>query len=459
MNHKVEKHDVIWGYFSQGFTISSNLVLLPFIFIYLSTEDIGIWYVFITIVGLVQLLEFGFLPTMSRYISYVFSGAKDITADSIPQYKNNDFVDITLLSNIIKASKKIYLIISLIAFFFVSIVGIAYLSLLDYSGDRVYMYISWLIYGSSSVIIFYFGYYNSILKGRGDQTQLNKIVVISKITNVLIVIPLLYLGVGIMSISIGMFFSVVVDRILIRRAVFHKTSIETIQSFSSQKTKDYTTIIWNNAKLMGMVQLGNFLTLKSSLLIISYMIGLEAAAVYGLTLQITSIAIIIASMYLGLQIPFINAEQVKGKKDSIREIFTFSLGLSWLLFFLYILFILIFGNFIVEILFNNVNLLPTPLLIVFLIISFLEMNHSLCTLYLTTTNEIVFMWPILISGFLIVLFSIIGSYFYGMWGIILTQLFIQLAYNNWKWPLVTFRSLNLSFYSPIESILNFKKRG
>ncbi|MFH4584480.1 O-unit flippase-like protein [Vibrio diabolicus] len=453
MKHRVTRSDVVWGYLSQILNMASSLILLPFILYFLNQEDVGVWYVFITFIGLVQLLEFGFLPTISRYISYVFAGANDISDKNIPDSEVGGDVNLNLLSNIIYASRKVYLAVAVVSFFIISIIGTFYLSTLDYSGDKNDLYISWLIYGSATVIIFYFGYYNALLKGRGDQTQLNKVIVFSKLANVLCSIPLLYYGYGLLSLSLGMLCSAIVDRVLVRLSVFDSRATETIQAFKLNMTQDYTRVIWNNAKRMGVVQLGNFLTVRGSVLIVSSIVGLNAAAMYGFTLQITSIAVIVSSMYFGLQLPYMNAEQVRGNVDGIKKVFCRSLGLAWVLFLSFSLLLVMLGPYILEAISQSTKLLPINILIIFLIAAFLEMNHSLCTAFLTTKNDIIFMWPLFITGVLITAFSIIFAHFYGLWGVVLSQFILQLIYNNWKWPLLVFRELNIGALKPLTSLV------
>lgn len=443
MNHDVNKSDIIWGYLSQFLNIAMNIILLPFIFIYLNTEDIGVWYVFITIISLVQMLECGFLPTISRYISYVYSGVSDILNDSVIKEKNN-IVHTDLLSGIIFSSKKIYLYISIVAGVFIGVGGTFYISTLDYTSDIEYIYYSWWIYGGASIVLFYFGYYNSILKGRGDQTNLNKVIVVSKLTNIAFVIPMLMMGFGIMSISIGMLASALIDRFLIRRVVFSKKENKTIEAFKLKNNKSYIVVIWNKAKLIGLVQLGNFLATRCSLLIVSSYIGLETAAAYGFTIQITSIAVTISTMYFALQIPRLSAEYVKGNINIIKKIIEKSLAISWVLFFVYSVSLVTIGPVLLSFISENITLIPRSILIIFLLASFLEMNHSLCTGYLTTKNEIKFTIPIFITGLLITISSYVFGGMYGFIGVVLSQFILQLLYNNWKWPLIVFKELNLS---------------
>lgn len=454
MTYQIVKNDILWGYLSQFFNMASSLLLLPFILYFMTTEDVGLWYVFVSIIGLIQLLEFGFLPTVSRYIAYVYSGAQNIELDKVPDYEVDRGINIELLSGIIFSAKKIYGWVSILALFLLTIAGSVYISTLEYSGDRALVYSSWIIYGAAAIVIFYFGYYSSILKGRGDQTKLNKSIVLSKLSNIIVTIPLLYAGFGLLAIALGVLMSAIVDRILVRFFVFDKCALETIEAFKIKTAKDYTSVIWGNAKLMGLVQLGNFLTVRSSVLIVSSVIGLEAAATYGFTLQITSVAVIVASMYFGLQLPLMNSAQVSNNITIIKSTFLKSIGISWVLFFIYMFGTITLGVYLIEALFDSANLLPRPMLIVFLIAAFLEMNHSLCTAYLTTKNTIVFMKPMLITGILIFSFSLCFGSIFGLWGIILSQFFLQLIYNNWKWPLIVFTELKISLKDPLIELRN-----
>ena len=444
--HQIGREDIIWGYMSQFFSVASSLILIPFVFKYLPTEDVGVWYVFITIVALVQLLEFGFLPTISRYISYVYAGAKTIEFNMVPTYQEDAKVNIPLLSGVITSARKIYIFVSAIACLVVCIGGVGYLYVLDYSGDKTPLYLAWLIYGGSSVILFYYGYYNSILKGRGSLTQLNKSVVFSKFAGIVVSILLLIQGYGMMALAVGMFTAVIIDRLLVRLYCF--SDDKTVAAFKCVADKSYVDTIWKSSRLMGAVQLGNFLTIRSSVLIVSSFIGLEAAAMYGFTLQITSVAVIISAMYFGLQLPLMNSLRMKNDFAHLRKTFLKSMKLAWLLFFTFAITLLLLGDLILSVFMATAKILPPGLLAVFLLAAFLEMTHSLSTAYLTTSNQIVFMKAILITGLFISLFSIVMGSYFGLWGVVLSQLFLQLIYNNWKWPLLACKELEIKWHAP-----------
>ncbi|MEI8596270.1 O-unit flippase-like protein [Photobacterium sp. Hal280] len=442
MKHVVKRSDVIWGYLSQFLNISSSLLVLPFIIAFLSQEELGAWYVFVTMAGLIQLLEFGLLPTVSRFFSYVYSGAQSLKYNIIPNTSDGE-INKELLVDVYNSARSIYLIISLMSLFIVLTIGNLYLYSLDTDENNVYFIQAWTMYGAAISIQLYFGYYNSLLKGRGEQTALNKIIVVTKLTFIILAIPLLTYNLGLYALSIAALFSIVVDRILVRRAVYNKNN-DTFAHLLKNKIKSTKKkVIWKSARDMGLVQLGNFLTVRSGVLIVSSFVSLEAAASYGLTVQITMVLVIVSSMLFGLNLPKLNAEQLNKNKSSIKSLMKKSLVVAWGIYIAGALSMLFVGDFFLSFLSENTTLLPKYLLALYLFTALLEMNYSICASYLTTKNQVIFLKGVIISGGLIVCVSFIAAKYFsaGVIGVILAQLIVQMLYNNWKWPLVVYRDL------------------
>ena len=73
MEIHITKKDVLWGYIAQFFNIGAGILLLPVILKLLPADILGVWYIFLTISSLVQMIDFGFQPTFTRNVAYVFS--------------------------------------------------------------------------------------------------------------------------------------------------------------------------------------------------------------------------------------------------------------------------------------------------------------------------------------------------------------------------------------------------
>ena len=75
---KITNKDVVWSYLGFFLNIANGLIVLPFLLHYLSSKEIGLWYTFMSISAFVALLDFGFSPTLTRNVSYVWGGAKKL---------------------------------------------------------------------------------------------------------------------------------------------------------------------------------------------------------------------------------------------------------------------------------------------------------------------------------------------------------------------------------------------
>lgn len=83
MEITVSKKDVVWSYVAQFFSLGSSLFTLPLILNMLSTEEIAMNYLMITVGSLVSLIDFGFAPQFGRNVTYVFSCAQKLKREGI----------------------------------------------------------------------------------------------------------------------------------------------------------------------------------------------------------------------------------------------------------------------------------------------------------------------------------------------------------------------------------------
>ena len=110
------KKDMIWGYLSQFLQYGAALLVLPLLLRKLSSAELGIWYVFMTISALVTMLDLGFTPTLARNVSYVLGGAKRLLKDGFEVLSTPSPVDYSLFNAIIHAARHIFMVLAGCAF-------------------------------------------------------------------------------------------------------------------------------------------------------------------------------------------------------------------------------------------------------------------------------------------------------------------------------------------------------
>src|SRR5699024_1573702 len=108
----INRRDVMWGYISFILVQGVNVLLLPFVLIYLNDKELGLWYTFTSIYGLAMLIDFGLQATISRNISYVWSGAEEIKTVGHDFNKDNDKnyqkININYFTVLLSSIKSIY---------------------------------------------------------------------------------------------------------------------------------------------------------------------------------------------------------------------------------------------------------------------------------------------------------------------------------------------------------------
>jgi O-antigen/teichoic acid export membrane protein len=441
MINKANKKDIAWGYLSQFLNVGAGIVLIPVAIKCLSAEDMGLWYVFLALAGLAQLLEFGFQPTISRQTSYVYSGAMKLQPQGIPINEFN-VINKQLLANLIFASKKLYKYVAICSCLILLVFGTLYIYSLNVT--QVSSYIAWVVFSFSSVINFYFSYYNGLMQGRGQQTTLNKIITQSKVILLVVAVPLLLLDFGLLALAVATLISMIVNRFLVHNQFYDNSKEETYFIKNANITEDLTNLLFLSSWRLGLTSLGAFLIQKANLFIASSFLGLKIAGSYGLTIQLIGILSMVSSMSVNLNIPKITALNSNNKKDEIIVIFQKSMIMAISLFIAGSVAIIFAGLPMISFLSDSIELVTLPILVLMLLFQLLEMIHSLSATYLTTLNYVPFARSALMSGGAIIILSLLSVNFtsFGLITLVLSQGVVQLAFNNWYWPLQAHRSLS-----------------
>lgn len=448
--------DIIWGYIAQALNIGAGLILLPVILRYLSPEDVGLWFVFITLASLAQLLEFGFQPTLARNAAYVYAGASSLVSVGLPATTNPDAsVDYSLLAQLVSVSRLIYRCVALGAAVVLLGGGTYYISTVLVPTQNVFnALMGWVAFGTGYIVTFYFGYFNAQLQGRGDITQANKVVTITRGSLVLIGATLVMCGYGLLGMGIASLASAIIGRIAASRFLFSSKRPETKKIFSAKcDGLHLIRTLLPNASRLAAVQIGAFLIQRTSVLLVSSQIGLAVAASYGMTMTVLMALSSMAIVPCQVQIPYMNTLQVGGQKDKLKTVYCSSVGIAWIVYILGVIFIVLGGDWLLQLISSKTMLISTDQVMLLAFVLFLELTHTIAATYLTTINIVPFVKAAILSGMAITGIGIVVAPHFGVWGLIVVQGTIQLAYNNWKWPYLAMRHLDLSPRSLLHSLV------
>lgn len=431
--------------------------MLPIVLRILSTDELGMWFVFGSIAALVSLLDFGFSPSMMRNVIYAWSGAKKLYAEGTPEIDISLGTNYVLLRKLIIASKKIYLMIAVFAGVILLLVGTPYINSLIDSTQSSFI-IAWIIYSIGVFFNLYTSFWNPFLKGIGAIKEANMALVFSKIVYMIFTTIGLHLGGGLVWLSVMYLLFGLVLRELSK---YFFVRISKINEFKSEvnesiDAKEILRVIWPNARRLGVVMIGAWLINRSTTLLSSHFLGLSITAQYGLSIQLLTFVGGMSSLLFNSYVPEITSLKISGDRNRYNALFARSMITQWVMSITGILSVVFIVPYALDFIGSNSMLLPTSTLLLLGLVLFLEWNHSTFATLITLGNSVPFVNASLLSGVGIVITALLFAYNteMGVLGLILAQGIVQLVYNNWYWPRYVLNESGLSIIDLIKIGMN-----
>lgn len=413
------------------------------------SEMVGIWSVFMTLYAFAGLLDFGFNPSFTRNVTYIFSGVRTLKVKSFePVVKDNQIIDYNLLKGIISAMRWVYLRMAIILFLLMATLGTYYIYLLlqNYTGDHNEVYVAWILLCIITTYSLFTQYYDSLLQGKGLIKEAKQIVIIGQSVYLIIASVFILTGYGLIAIISAQVVSVIIIRFLSYKIFFTRDTMQKFRTAVSRSRSDILKAIYPNAIKIGLTSFGGFLVQKSAIVIGAMYLSLKEIASYGITLQIIALISGLAGIYTSTYLPKIAQLRVEQNNPAIKEIY---LKGQIVMMFTYVtlgLALLFLGEWALRFIGSQTGLLPQLLIFVSLIVSFLETNHSIAGTILLSKNEVPFFIASLISGGTTVLLMLILFQYtnFNLWAMITAPGIVQALYQNWKWPAMVISELKIS---------------
>jgi O-antigen/teichoic acid export membrane protein len=446
---KIGRKDIVWNFIATIMRVASGVILLPVVLQKLSREDVGLWNIFIQIGGLALLLDFGFLSSFGRNITYIFSGVKELKAEGYAPVDNADnSISYSLLKTVINAMRRYYSIIALVflTLFLVSTPFYLTKILHDYNGNKPVIWISWITYGILVAYQLYTYYYSSLLTGRGMIKKLHQITVIGQVCRISTSLFLLYLGYGIISLVAGQLVSDIVNRLLYYKAFYDKDLKKNLKISVVQPVGDIMKIMAPNAIKIGITTLGWFLTTKIIILVAPLLsITLPTVGSYGTTMQMISLIMSLSTLWFSTFYPKMGLYRINGKTDDLKRVYLKSLLAMIGVFILCGSGLILVGPPLLKFIGSKTQLLPEAMIFVMLVFAILESNYGIANAFILSGNEVPYMKSSIITGIFSASLLLILLKFTTLstWAMILAPGIAASIYINWKWPSMVINDLKI----------------
>lgn len=445
----IGRADILWNYTATFLKIASSVLLLPFILRMMPVETVGIWTVFMTITSFMGLLDFGFNPSFTRNVTYVFSGVRSLKAKgySIVDVDDNS-IDYGLLKGVIITMKWFYKRMAFVLFVILITLGTYYIYTLlqSYNEEHSEVYIAWFLLCVINTYSLLTSYYDPLLQGKGLIKRSKQITIIGQTGYLIIASVLIMSGFGLVAIISAQASSVVIVRLLSYRSFFNEEIKSALESTTPRANKEILHAIYPNAIKLGLTSIGGLMVSQSAIIIGSLYLTLPEIASYGITMQFIGVIASLARIYLATYEPKITQLRIEHNNTAIKKLF-----LKGQIFFssTYLLggvCLVGLGKWILELIGSQTQLMPQLIILVAIVVIFLETNHAIAGAILVTKNEVPFFKASLLSGGSTVLLLLIFFNFTNLrlLAMIAAQGIAQGAYQNWKWPLEVTKELKIT---------------
>jgi O-antigen/teichoic acid export membrane protein len=446
---KIGRKDIVWNFIATIMRVASGVILLPVVLNKLSREDVGLWNIFIQIGGLALLLDFGFLSSFGRNITYIFSGVKELKAEGYTPVDNADnSISYSLLKTVINAMRRYYSIIALVFLILFLVSTPFYLTrvLHDYNGNKPVIWVSWITYGILVAYQLYTYYYSSLLTGRGMIKKMHQTIVIGQVCRISTSLLLLYLGYGIISLVAGQLISDIVNRILYYNAFYDKDLKKNLKVAVVQPVGDIMKIMTPNAIKIGVTTLGWFLTTKIIILVAPLLsITLPTVGSYGTTMQMISLIMSLSTLWFSTFYPKMGLYRINGKTDDLKRVYLKSLLAMMGVFIICGSGLILVGPPLLKFIGSKTQLLPEVMIFVMLIFAILESNYGIANAFILSGNEVPYMKSSIITGVFSASLLLILLKFTTLstWAMILAPGIAASLYINWRWPAMVISDLKI----------------
>jgi hypothetical protein len=414
---------VFWSWISNALRLASGLILLPVILRELTTEDLGMYYVFLSLVALVPIVDFGFGPTIGRFVSYAMGGAKSIAAQGAPSPGDSPGPNYLLLWELLATTRRLYRYLTLVILVVLGIWGTFNVELrVQETSSVLITRLAWMTTLLSTLFDIYSNWWVVFLRSMNEVRTAARIGVAAAAIKLALALALLLSGGGLLSLPIAVFFGSIFQRQFARSRCL--ALLPPSPALSGINLKRHLATVWPSSWRTGVQLLSGYLTLNANTTICLHLFGLAANAKYGLSVQVMGIASSMAYVWMMTKWPVIG--QYRARQENVLIQRTFRTRL-WLQNFSYLL---LAGA--------AVSFGPQLLLwlLALMLGLFLDLQFTTwCTLILTS-NRLPFLWPAVATNLLSLALSLSLAHLtsLGLGALVLGPLLAGSLFNYWYWP-------------------------
>jgi O-antigen/teichoic acid export membrane protein len=440
---------VIWLWAFYGLRVASGLITLPIVLRVLTASDLGMFYVFASITAILPIIDFGFTPTVTRFVSYATAGATELQAQGVPSTERHLPPNKALLWRLLFTYRKLYRLLALVAFVLLALWGTWNVNI--NAAETSSLRLTWSAWGVTllaAVVEIYAGWWNTFLRGMNEVLLSARLAVLGYVLQLILACAMLLLGFGLLSLPLASLVGSLLQRSLSR---VHCLRLLEPKPIGLDKHGDLSLlrIVWPNTWRLGIQHLSIYLGTKVPQLIFAAVFGTAVYSRYGLTVQIVGLCSAMASVWTLVRWPLVAQLQSRADSAALQRVVRPASRLQVLTYCVLAVGAVATTPWVLAHIGSHKEVVATKWFILLAVTAFLDLRFAFWTTLLSTANRVPFLWPTVATN-LVILATLVGLWATGeldLWALVIVPLIIGAAFNYWYWPLVGAKSLCTSWWS------------
>ena len=432
---RLSSSTVAWFWLFNALRLTSGILLLPLVLHQLPEAELGMYYVLLAQVALVPLVDFGFGPTIGRFVSYAMGGAEAIQAQGLAQPGNSQAPNYKLVWQLLAASRVLYRYLTLALLVIVGIAGTLAVELrVHETAAPNFTRLAWAATLASTLFDIYSGFWVMFVRSMNQVLVSVRIGMVSHLLRLGVAAGLLLCGLGLLSIPLGALAGSVVAR-LWARAKCRQLLRDHPPPPQLEISKTFA-IIWPNSWRTGVQMVAGYLTANGNTQICNALLDLRSTAQYGLSVQLVGVAVGMASVWTLVKWPLVGQYVARHDYAALQRVLRPRI---WLQYFSYLFLaagLVLCGPTLLKWFGSGKQMLPPGWLCLMALDAFLLMRFTFWGTLIFTQNRLPYLWPTVATNVLSVLLSLtlIQVTPLGLGALVLGPLAAGSLFNYWYWP-------------------------
>jgi hypothetical protein len=447
MLKRLQNSTVVWSWVYNALRLMWGFLLLPLVLHKLPTPEFGMYYVLMAQVALVPLVDFGFGPTIGRFVSYAMGGAETIQAQGLAQPGKLHAPNYKLVWQLLSASRTLYRYLTLALLVIVGIAGtLAVESRVNETAFPNLTRLAWAFTLVSTLFDIYSAFWGLFLQSMNQVIVAVRIGIVAYFIRLVVIGVLLVCGAGLLSIPLGALASTIVGRSWARS--------KCLQLLAGQPrpekiaTRELFATLWPNSWRTGVQMVAGYLTANGNIQICSYVLGLRATAQYGLSVQLVGFALGTASVWTAVKWPLVGQYVARHDYPALQRIMRPRVWLHYLSFLFMAAVLILCGPSLLKWFGSGKQMLPRGWLGLMCLDSFMLLQFAFWGTLIFTQNRLPYLWPTVATSVLSFLLSLnlVAFTSLDLGALVLGPLLAGSLFNYWYWPPYSARCIGTTYF-------------